>query len=254
MNLTNPPWVTKDARPGMELASGGGFGGPSEIALRGRAVLASAGGMGFEQPRRFDASVEDYGLTQVQAEILALTAQGLTNFEVAKRRGSSEGTVKVHMSRIFTKLKVRSRCEAIAFYLHLNNVGPEELRRAQSGHMDMKWLLATMTHERHSKGTVLFRHGDVGDKIYYVQRGIVGLKEIDVEMEPHALFGEIGVFAPEHRRTCTAVCKTPVDLFTLTFEEVRRCYFLNPQFAFYVMYLITQRLIADRDRVRTGAR
>ncbi len=200
-----------------------------------------------------NASVRDYGLTQVEAEVLALVAQGLTNFEIAQRRGGSEGTVKVHTNRIFTKLRVRSRCEAIAVYLQLNNVDPEELRRAQTGHMDMKWLLATMTHERHLKGTVLFRNGDVGDNIYYVQRGIVGMKEIGVDMEPRALFGEIGVFAPERKRTCTAACKTDVDLFTLTYEEVRRCYFLNPQFAFYVMYLITQRLMADRDRVRTGA-
>ena len=249
MNLTDPPRETIDPGLPSELGSIGGCPLPSENAPRGGAVLISPRGVRGEQAWRFDASVKDYGLTQVQAEILALTAKGLTNFEVAKRRGSSEGTVKVHMNRIFTKLKVRSRCEAIALYLQLNNVDPEELRRAETGHMDMKWLLATMTHEHHPKGTVLFRFGDVGDKIYYVQRGIVGLREIGVNMEPQALFGEIGVFAPEHRRTCTAVCKTHVDLFTLTYEEVRRCYFLNPQFAYYVMYLVTQRLMADRDRV-----
>jgi two-component system, NarL family, nitrate/nitrite response regulator NarL len=248
MNLTDPPRITHAATTRAEPAYGEECLGPSASARHSRTQAGS------EQAWRFDASVKDYGLTQVEAEVLALTAQGLSNYEVAQRRGSSEGTVKVHMNRIFTKLKVRSRCEAIAFYLQLNNVDPEELRRAQAGHMDMKWLLSTMTHERHPKGTVLFRSGDVGDKIYYLQRGIVALKEIGVDMEPHALFGEIGVFAPEHRRTCTALCKTHVDLFTLTFEEVRRCYFLNPQFAFYVMYLVTQRLMADRDRVRTGAR
>ncbi|MSQ59250.1 MAG: hypothetical protein EXR36_06290 [Betaproteobacteria bacterium] len=164
MNLTDPPRVAGNPGPGTELATGGFRAGLSLSAQHVRS--GSNGEAEPEQAWRFDASVKDYGLTQVEAEVLALTAQGLTNFEVAQRRGSSEGTVKVHMNRIFTKLKLRSRCEAIAFYLQLNNVDPEELRRAQTGHMDMKWLLSTMTHERHPKGTVLFRHGDVGDKIY----------------------------------------------------------------------------------------
>lgn len=195
-----------------------------------------------------DTGIRDFGLTKVEREVLSLAAQGLTNLEISLRRGGVEGTVKVHMNHIFSKLNVRSRCEAIAVYLQSHNVDPEELRRAQSGDMDMKWLLATMTHEHHLKGTVLFRRGQQGDKIYYLQNGTVRLQEIEVDMRQRDLFGEIGVFAPEHKRTCTAVCATDVDLFTLSFDEVRRCYFLNPQFAFYVMYLITRRLMADRER------
>lgn len=200
------------------------------------------------KPAFSDVGMRDFGLTKVEREVLSLAAQGLTNLEISLRRGGVEGTVKVHMNHIFNKLNVRSRCEAIAVYLQTHNVDPEELRRAQSGDMDMKWLLSTMTHEHHLKGTVLFRRGQQGDRIYYLQNGIVRLKEIEVDMHPRDLFGEIGVFAPEHKRTCTAVCSTDVDLFSLSFDEVRRCYFLNPQFAFYVMYLITQRLMADRER------
>jgi len=114
----------------------------------------------------------------------------------------------------------------------------------------MKWLLANMTHEHHAKGKVLFRKGDRGDKIYYLQRGVIHLEEIGVNMASQTLFGEIAVFAPEHLRTCSAVCKTDVDVFTLSGDDVRRSYFLNPQFAFYIMYLITQRLVADGERQR----
>lgn len=201
-----------------------------------------------------EAGIQDYRLTKVEREVLVLAAKGMTNHEIAQRRGGREGTIKVHMNHIFSKLSVRSRCEAIAVYLHMHNVDPEELHQAEAGIMDLKWLLATMTHQHCRKNTVLFRRGDAGEKIYYLQHGIVSLKEIGVEMVPTDLFGEIGVFAPEHKRTCTAVCKTDVDLFTLSFEEVRRCYFLNPQFAFYIMYLITRRLMADRERFRNSIR
>lgn len=198
--------------------------------------------------------IGDYRLTKVEREVLALAAKGLTNYEIAQRRGGREGTVKVHMNHIFNKLHVRSRCEAIAIYLQLQNVDPDELRKAEAGTMDMKWLLSTMTHQHFRKGTVLFRKGDAGDRIYYIQRGVVSLQEISVDMAPGDLFGEIGIFAPEHKRTATVVCKTDADFFTLSFDEVRRCYFLNPQFAFYVMYLVTRRLMADRERLRGATR
>lgn len=191
-----------------------------------------------------------FGLTRVEREILAMVAQGLTNLEIALRRDIVEGTVKVHLNHIFTKLNVRGRCEAMAVYHRFSQFDPDEMRRAESGNMDMKWLLASMTHERHPKGTVLFRYGQRGDRIFYLQNGKVRLVEIRKDMGPGDLFGEIGMFAPDHKRTCTALCGTEVDLFSLSFDEVRRCYFLNPQFAFHVMHLITNRLLADRERGR----
>lgn len=199
-----------------------------------------------------DRGMRDYHLTKVEREVLALAAKGHTNHEIAQRRGGREGTIKVHMNHIFTKLNVRTRCEAIAVYLQMHNVDPDELQRMESGTMDMKWLLSTMTHMHCKQGTVLFRRGDEGDRIYFLQHGSVNLQEFGVDMVANDLFGEIGVFAPGHKRSATAVCKTDADLFTLSFDEVRRCYFLNPQFAFYIMYLVTRRLMADRERTRGG--
>jgi len=50
-------------------------------------------------------------------EVLALTADGLTNKEIAYRLGISERTVQFHMNSIFNKTTTNSRTEAVALAL-----------------------------------------------------------------------------------------------------------------------------------------
>jgi len=62
------------------------------------------------------------GLTQREAEILALIAQGLTNPEIAARLFLSNHTVKTHINRIFAKTGSRDRAAAIG-YAHRHHLG-----------------------------------------------------------------------------------------------------------------------------------
>jgi len=50
-------------------------------------------------------------LTQTEAKIAALVADGLTNREVADRLGVGVKTVETHLTRVFRKLAIRSRDE-----------------------------------------------------------------------------------------------------------------------------------------------
>jgi DNA-binding NarL/FixJ family response regulator len=54
-------------------------------------------------------------LTQREAEILGLIAQGLTNTEIAERLFLSNHTVKTHINRIFAKTGSRDRVAAIGY-------------------------------------------------------------------------------------------------------------------------------------------
>ncbi|MBL8981278.1 MAG: winged helix-turn-helix transcriptional regulator [Gemmatimonadetes bacterium] len=62
---------------------------------------------------RDDARVSELGLTPRELEILELIAQGLSNREIAERVFVSENTVKTHSSRVFEKLDVRRRTQAV---------------------------------------------------------------------------------------------------------------------------------------------
>jgi DNA-binding NarL/FixJ family response regulator len=62
------------------------------------------------------------GLTQREAEILSLIAQGLTNGEIASRLFLSNHTIKTHINRIFAKTSSRDRVAAIA-YAQRHNLG-----------------------------------------------------------------------------------------------------------------------------------
>ena len=54
------------------------------------------------------------GLTPTEEQVVALVAQGLTNPQVAERLFIARGTVKVHLTHVFTKLGVATRAELAA--------------------------------------------------------------------------------------------------------------------------------------------
>jgi DNA-binding NarL/FixJ family response regulator len=62
------------------------------------------------------------GLTQREAEILTLIAQGLTNPEIAAQLFLSSHTIKTHINRIFSKTGSRDRAAAIG-YAHRHGLG-----------------------------------------------------------------------------------------------------------------------------------
>jgi DNA-binding NarL/FixJ family response regulator len=113
-------YLTKDAdrtdiARALHAAAGGlAVLGPSVQA----ALLAAATPAAAQRP----PGPPPDGLTQREAEILALIARGLTNPEIASALYLSNHTIKTHISRIFAKTGSRDRAAAIG-YAHRHNIG-----------------------------------------------------------------------------------------------------------------------------------
>jgi two-component system, NarL family, response regulator LiaR len=60
-----------------------------------------------------EKAVNELGLSKRELEILELTAQGLSNQEIADRLFLSLNTIKTHLSNMFLKLDVQRRTQAL---------------------------------------------------------------------------------------------------------------------------------------------
>jgi len=65
----------------------------------------------------------EHPLSPRETEVLTLTAEGLTNKEIAYRLGISERTVQFHLNSIFNKSGAQSRTEAVALALKHGWIG-----------------------------------------------------------------------------------------------------------------------------------
>jgi CRP-like cAMP-binding protein len=79
----------------------------------------------------------------------------------------------------------------------------------------------------------------------------VRLAEIGVTLGPSALLGEIGVFAPDNRRTGTAICETEVEIGAISDEKVLQLYYQNPTFGLHLFRLVVRRMLENERRQRS---
>jgi hypothetical protein len=178
--------------------------------------------------------------------VLALITEGQTNLSISKRLGIKESTVKLHAHNIYKKLGTDNRTQAAKIGARMDVIRAFLQERAVRGASLCDWLLPHMTDEFHRKGAVLFKKGDPGQALYYIQEGQIALQEIGEVAQEGELLGEIGIFAPERARTCTARCETDTKLFRLTADQAKRLYIENPEFAYHVVQLIAQRMTKSR--------
>ena len=127
-----------------------------------------------------------------------------------------------------------------------------EVKRARAASDIAHLLLPHMSRRLRKAGDVLFRAGDTADSMIYVASGSLRIEGLAVELGAGELIGEIGLFAPDRKRTQTLVCATDCELYVMTDDMVFRLFYQDPSLGFYFMRLVVGRL--QRDVERAAAR
>ena len=125
----------------------------------------------------------------------------------------------------------------------------KKARGATQGDTSMEWLKPFMTERKYRKGDVLFKKDDAADEMLLTVTGKFLVKEINIELPPGRLMGELGFLTPDNRRTATIECIEDGHVLTITYEKLLEIYFQNPQFGYYFLVLTSQRLLENIARL-----
>ena len=125
----------------------------------------------------------------------------------------------------------------------------KKARNATQGDMSTEWLKPFMTERRYRRGDTLYKKGDAAAEMSLIVTGKFLVKEIDVEIPPGRLMGELGFLSPNNRRTATVECIEDGQVLSITYERLLEIYFQNPQFGYYFLVLTSHRLLENIARL-----
>ena len=125
----------------------------------------------------------------------------------------------------------------------------KKVRIATQGDLSMDWIKPFMTKRRYRKGEVLFHKGDVAGEMFYTLDGQYLVTEINIDLPPGQIVGEMGLLTPGNRRTQTVECIQDGVVLSITYDKVRELYFQNPSFGFYFLRLTSERMLQNIARL-----
>jgi CRP/FNR family cyclic AMP-dependent transcriptional regulator len=124
---------------------------------------------------------------------------------------------------------------------------------ATKSDMNVDWLLPYMRPKKFKAGDIIMERGEYATAAFYIVAGEVEISEISESFGSGTLLGEIGLFAPDGRRTKTVRCKTDVQSAVIDYDRFKELYFQNPQFGFRLLHLVVARLQTSRELAQTAA-
>src|SRR4029079_12417552 len=125
----------------------------------------------------------------------------------------------------------------------------KKARLSAQGDLSMDWLRPFMTPRKYKKGDILFHKGDIAKEMFMTVTGKFLIREIDIELPPGRIMGELGFIDPNNRRTATVESLENGEVLTITYDRLLELYFQNPEFGYYFLRLTTERLMQNIARL-----
>jgi len=125
----------------------------------------------------------------------------------------------------------------------------KQVEAASKGDMSLDWLKPFMSKRAIEAGQILFRKGDEANSLYFIVTGRLHLREIDVDILPGSVVGELGMLTPQRMRTQTLECTEKGSVLEIGYDKIEELYYQNPEFGFYFLRLSTARLFDNIKRL-----
>jgi CRP/FNR family transcriptional regulator, cyclic AMP receptor protein len=126
-----------------------------------------------------------------------------------------------------------------------------QVAQAAAGDLNMDWIKPFTSSHAMNPGDLLFRKGELADRMFFVASGRCRLLESGIDIAPGAVVGELAMLAPDKTRTQTLQCMEAGKLLEITYSQLRELYFQNPKFGFYFIELISKRLFENIVRLES---
>lgn len=120
---------------------------------------------------------------------------------------------------------------------------------ASTTDLSIDWLKPFMHKHSFKRGDVLFRKSDHADEMFFIVSGGCRVVELDLQLPPGRLVGELGFLTAAHQRTQSVECTEDTEMLTISYDKLRELYFQNPSFGLYFLNLTSKRLLENVARM-----
>lgn len=127
----------------------------------------------------------------------------------------------------------------------------KQVKAASAGDLNMDWLKPFSHSRKTSANEILFRKGDDANDMYFIAAGRFLLTEMDLEIGPGHVVGELALVSPDQSRTQTLRSLEAGEIVVITYDQIMQIFYQNPEFGFYFLQLISRRLFENIARLES---
>jgi CRP/FNR family cyclic AMP-dependent transcriptional regulator len=117
------------------------------------------------------------------------------------------------------------------------------MRAVLMGEPNLDDLLPFMTKQDYAEGAVVFSRGEAADKLYVVTEGEVVVGDFGLSLPKGSVFGEIGFFSADGKRTATVRASEHAKVNWIDRDTLMHVFRENPDFALFLTRLMVTRLL-----------